>query len=183
MIYRTGIILILLSTLLSAVDKEGLIKLYKEKNYRKVCLKAGDLYTKYRNNEKFLNMYAHSCLEVDMVNRTILPIIKLHKTAQARENAAYYATILFQKKLLYHALIDGVDISYVNLPKTDYILSIVFDKFVNGDYSYKNDAYWFIDEENSDISYKLSVETHQKTKKIFLRTYKDGKMTKERTYW
>lgn len=174
---------LLLTNYLYAFDKNDIIKLYKDKNYRKVCLRAGDLYQKYKNDDEFLNIYAHSCLEEDMINRTILPIIKLYKTPQSRENAAYYATILYQKKLLYHALVDDVDISYVNLPKTKYILSIIFNKFVSGDYNYKNGAYWFNDDEKSDIKYKLSVETHQKAKKIFLRTYVNGKITKVRTYW
>ncbi len=183
MINKIGLIFILLTTLLNATNKEDILKLYKEKDYRKVCIKAGDLYQKYKTDEEFLNIYAHSCLEVDMINRTILPIVKLHKTAQSRENAAYFATILYQKKLLYHALVDDVDISYINLPKTKYILSIIFNKFVSGDYNYKNGAYWFNDDNNSELSYKLSTETHQKAKKIFLRTYKNGQITKVRTYW
>ena len=182
MINKIGIIFILLTTLLHATNKDDILKFYKEKKYRKVCIKAGDLYQKYKTDEEFLNIYAHSCLEVDMINKIILPIVKLHKTAKSRENAAYFATIFYQKKLLYHALVDDVDISYVNLPKTKYIFSIIFDKFVSGDYNYKNDSYWFNDDENSELSYKLSVETHQKSKKIFLRTYKNNKITKTRTY-
>jgi len=183
MINKLILTFILLATLLNAIDKGDIIKLYKDKNYRKTCLKAGDLYQKYKSDEEFLNIYAYSCLKEDMINRTILPIIKLYKTPESRENAAYYATILYQKKLLYHALVDDVDISYVNLPKTKYILSIIFNKFVSGDYNYKNGAYWFNDDDNGELSYKLSVETHQKTKKIFLRTYKNGKIVKIRTYW
>lgn len=183
MIYKTALMLIMTIAVLNASSKEDLIKLYKEKEFRKACTKAGNLYLKYKDDEEFLNIFAHSCLEVDMIDRTILPIIKLHKTPQSRENAAYLATIFYKKKLLYHALIDDVDISYINLPKTEHILSIVFNKFVDGDYIYKNDAYWFDDDKNSELSHKLSVETHRKIKKIFLRTYKEGKIIKVRTYW
>jgi len=183
MISKIALVFILLTTILNATNKEDIINYYKNKDYRKACIKAGDLYQKYKSDEEFLNIYAHSCLEVDMINRTILPIVKLYKTPQSRENAAYFATILYQKKLLYHALVDDVDISYINLPKTKYILSIIFNKFVSGDYEYKNGAYWFTDENNSELSYKLSTEMHQKAKKIFLRTYKDGKIIKVRTYW
>lgn len=183
MISRFILIFILLSTFLNATKKDDIIKLYKEKNYRKVCIKAGDLYQMYKTDEEFLNIYAHSCLEEDMINRTILPIVKLYKTQESRENAAYFATILYQKKLLYHALVDDIDISYVNLPKTKYILSIIFNKFVSGDYNYKNNAYWFNNNDNNNVSYKLSAETHQKVKKIFLRTYENGEVIKVRTYW
>ena len=183
MIKKMTLFFILLATFSYAIDKNDILNLYDRKEYRKICLKAGDLYQKYKSDEEFLNIYAHSCLEVDMINRTILPIVKLYKTAESRENAAYFATILYQKKLLYHALVDDVDISYINLPKTKYILSIIFNKFVSGDYNYKNGAYWFKDDENSNISYKLSTEMHQKVKKIFLRTYENRKIIKIRTYW
>ena len=49
---------------------------------------------------------------------------------------------------------------------------------MSGDYNYKNGAYWFNDDEDNELSYKLSTETHQKVKKIFLRTYKNGKNNK-----
>jgi len=183
MIKKICLTFIILTTFLNATDKNDIINYYKAKNYRKACLKAGDLYQKYKSDEEFLNIYAHSCLEEDMINRTILPIVKLYKTPESRENAAYYATILYEKKLLYHALVDDVDISYVNLPKTKYILSIIFNKFVSGDYNYKNGSYWFNDDDNIEKTYKLSIEMHQKAKKIFLRTYKNGKIIKVRTYW
>ena len=183
MIKKILLIFILLTTFLYATDKSDIVRFYKEKNYRKACLKAGDLYLKYKSDEEFLNIYAHSCLEEDMINRTILPIVKLYKSPEARENAAFFATILYQKKLLYHALVDDIDISYVNLPKTNYILSVIFNKYVSGNYDYKNDAYWFNNDENDEITYKLSLESHHKIKKIFIRTYKNGKITKVRTYW
>ncbi|WP_458701515.1 hypothetical protein ACKGJI_05190 [Sulfurospirillum sp. 1307] len=183
MVYKFVLIIFLMMNFLYATNKDDIIKLYQERNYRKACLKAGDLYNKYKEDEDFLSMYADACIQEDMINRSILPIIKLYKTPKARENAAYFATILYQKKLLYHALVDDVDISYVNLPKTKYILSIIFSKFVSGDYEYKNGTYWFNDENDESIKYKLSVETHQNAKKIFLRTYKDNKIIKVRTYW
>ena len=168
---------------LFASELDDIKKLYKDKDYRSTCIKAGDVYNLYSDNEDFLSIYAHSCLESDMINRLVLPIIKLYQTPESRENAVYFATILYQKKLLYHALVDDVDISYINLPKTKYILSIIFHRFVNGDYNYKDGAYWFIDQEDNTISYKLTLEEHQKAKKIFIRTYKDGQIIKVRTYW
>lgn len=183
MIKKTCLILILLLTTINAANKKDIIELYKNKDYRKACLKAGDLYQQYKNDEDFLSMYADACLEEDMINRTILPIVKLYKTPESRENAAYFATILYQKKLLYHALVDDVDISYINLPKTKYILSIIFNKFVSGNYDYKNGAYWFTDDDNNELTYSLSAEVHQKANKLFLRTYKNDILDKVRTYW
>lgn len=183
MIKKICLILILLTTILNAFSKEEIIELYKNKEYRKVCLKTGDFYTKFKDDEDLLSMYANACLEVDMINRTILPIIKLHKSKESRENAAYFSTILYQKKLLYHALVDDVDISYVNLPKTKYILSIIFNKFVIGDYDLKGNEYWFKDDVNNELTYSLSVNLNKKTKKLFLKTYENNILKKIRTYW
>jgi len=183
MIIRYFLILLLVTNFLHALTKDDVVKMYEEKDYRLACMKSSDLYQQYKADEEFLNIYAHSCLEVDMINRTVLPIIKLYKSPQARENAAYFATILYQKKLLYHALVDNVDISYVNLPTTEYILSKIFSKFVAGDYNYKNGSYWFSNDENNEITYKLSIEEHQKIKKMFLKSFLNGELTKVRTYW
>jgi hypothetical protein len=183
MINRIVLVTLFLSFTLFASDYDNVKKYYENKDYRAACLKAGEIYNDYSDDEDFLSIYAYSCLESDMVNRLVLPIIKLHQTTQARENAAYFATILYQKKLLYHALVDDVDISYVNLPKTKYILSKIFNRFVSGNYNYTNGAYWFIDEEDNSISYKLTAEEHQKVQKIFIRTYKDGQVIKVRMYW
>lgn len=176
-------IALLASSMLIASDLDTLKQYYNDGNYEGACLKGGDIYSDYSDDEEFLSIYAHACLESDMINRLVLPIIKLYKTPESRENASYFATILYQKKLLYHALVDDVDISYVNLPKTKYILSKIFHRFVNGKYNYSDGAYWFIDEDDNSISYKLSAEEHQKVKKIFIKTYKDGQIIKIRTYW
>jgi hypothetical protein len=158
-------------------------QLYTDGKYAKVCSLSGSMYMSFKNNEKFLDIFADSCLQSDMINRMILPIVKLNRTRQARENAAYFTTILYQKKLLYYALCDNVDISYVNLPKTDYILSKIFDKFVKGEYELDGKNYWFDDDLDDTKRYKLSLEDASGIKKIYLRTYKDGKITKVRVYW
>lgn len=183
MISKLFLSIALLFSFSYGMDKQDIKKIYEDKDYRNACRKAGDLYQRYSSDQEFLSMYAHACLESDMINRMMLPIIKLYETPEARENAAYFATVLYQKKLLYHALVDEVDISYVNLPSTEYILSKIFNRFVSGDYDYKNGAYWFKDREDASVSYKLSAEEHQKTMKLFLRTFKDGEVLKVRTYW
>ena len=158
-------------------------KLYSNGKYARVCSLSGSMYVAFKNDEKFLNMFANSCLKSDMINRLVLPIIKLYKTKQARENAAYFTTILYQKKMLYYALCDNIDISYINLPKVNYILSIIFDKFVRGKYEFKNGSYWFNDDKKNNIKYKLSIEEKNGIKKMYLRTYKNSKIVKVRVYW
>lgn len=157
---------------------------YKEGDYQKICSNSvGAIYPEHRDNEEFLNMYAHACLENDMINRMSIPIIKLIDTPQTRANAVYYATVLYQKKLLYHALIDGIDISHISLPKTHYILSIIFDKFVKKEYTQEDEMLIFKDND-PDTFHKLYLSKNEENiYKMVLKTYKHGKIVKTRTYW
>ncbi|MDX1808106.1 MAG: hypothetical protein R3331_01070 [Sulfurospirillaceae bacterium] len=177
------LIILLLSTFLSADDLNDLKTQFLNKQYAQVCSKSVVLYTKYKHDDSFLNIFAVSCLNSDMINKMMVPIIKLYKTKENRENAAYFATVLYEKKLLYYALIDHVDISYVNLPKTNYILSIIFDKYVKGKYTQKENSYWFNDDKDKNLKYKLSVEEKNGVKKIYLRTLKNDTVIKTRVYW
>lgn len=167
-----------------ALSIESIRNWYKEGEYKKICSNGvGSIYPQFKDNEEFLNMYAHSCLEDDMINRMTIPILKLIRTPQTRANAVYYSTILYQKKLLYHALIDGIDISYISLPKTGHLLSIIFDKFIKKEYEQKDEALIFKDE-NKDVYHKLYLSKNDKNiYKLVLKTYKHGKIIKTRTYW
>jgi len=166
-----------------ASNLSDLKQLFNDKKFTQVCIESGKIYQNNKNNEEFLNMFAASCLKTDMINRMVLSIIKLYKTKEARENAVYFSTILYQKKLLYYALSDDFDISYVNLPKTNYILSKIFDKFVKGEYNLKDGSYWFSDDKKTDLTYKLSMEERNHVKKMYLRTYRNNKIIKVRVYW
>jgi len=183
MIKKIIILFLILIDISFAKNLDDIKNLYSNGKYYKACSLSGGLYTVYKDDEVFLNLYADSCLKADMINRLMLPIIKLYKTKSERENAAYFSTILYEKKMLYHALCDGVDISYINLPKTNYILSKIFDKFIRGKYDFKNGSYWFSDDTNIDFKYKLSIEKENKIKKMYLRTYKNNKIIKTRVYW
>ncbi len=183
MIKKNFILCLILSNILYGNSLDDIKKLYNSKEYSKVCTQSGNIYMSFKDNEEFLNIFADSCLKSDMINRMILPIIKLNKTKQARENAAYFTTILYQKKLLYYALCDNADISYVNLPKTDYILSKIFQKYVKKEYKLQNNSYWFDDELDKDIKYKLNIEIKNGVKKMYLKTYKNGNLLKTRVYW
>ncbi len=183
MIKKITILFLILINISFAKTLADIKDLYLSKEYAKACSLSGGLYMAYKDDEVFLNLFGDSCLKADMLNRLMLPIIKLYKTQSARENAAYFSTILYEKKMLYHALCDGTNISYINLPKTNYILSKIFDKFIRGKYDFKNGSYWFSDDVNIDIKYRLSIEKKSKIKKMYLRTYKNSKIIKTRIYW
>lgn len=183
MIKKIIILFLILINISFAKTLDDIKDLFLNGKYAKACSMSGALYNAYKDDEVYLNLFADSCLKSDMINRLMLPIIKLNKTKSARENAVYFSTILYEKKLLYYALCDGANISYINLPKTNYILSKIFDKFVRGKYNFKNGSYWFSDDSNIDVKYQLSIVKNSKIKKMYLRTYKNSKIIKTRIYW
>ncbi len=181
--------IILLLTFLSICsygqNLDKIWKKYEEKKYSEICSKSLDSkeYYKYRNNESFINIFAHSCLETDMINRLALPIVKLRKTEKTRANALYYATVLYQKKLLHHALADGLNIFPTGLPTTNYILSKIYDKFTKKEYNTKGNKYIFKDDDSSKTYELFLRKSSNGYIKLVLRTLKNGKIIKTRLYW
>lgn len=186
MVKKILFLLLVLGAHISAASLEDIWQWYNNKEYHKVCsnsVTATD-YFRYNKDENFINMYAHACLETDMINRLARPIIQLRKSKESRANASYYTTILYQKKLLYNALIDNLDILPKNLPSTNYILSKVYDDYVNQKYEKKDGAYLFKDAQDSSYMYKLSIKKdNDGFIKLVLETFKDGTIIKTRMYW
>ena len=118
---------------------------------------------------------------MDKINELIIPMVMLYKNKDQRENASLYSTILFQKKMLYLALCDNVDISYIRTPKINYILSEIFDKFVEKDYVKKSDTYIFT-LQNGDRA-ELFVKDESGTKKMVVALYVDEKVNSIKMYW
>lgn len=167
---------------LFAVNVEDVMNWNELGQYNRICSNSvRDLFIK-EQNDSIANLYAKACLKMDKINDLIIPIVMLYKTKDARENAALYSTILFQKKLLYLSLIDGVNISNVRTPKIDYILSEVFDKYVKNDYKRNQDKLIF--KLKSGKKCELFIKNDDGIKKIVLLLYnKDNKLESIKTYW
>jgi len=82
--------------------------------------------------------------------------------------------------MLYHALIDGIDISGIRTPQTNYILSIIFDKYVKGEYKKAGEVYII---EYKDSIYKVRVFQDKRYKKIKIEHFKNQKLQKTYYYW
>ncbi|MFR8440160.1 MAG: hypothetical protein ACLVCW_00070 [Campylobacter sp.] len=87
--------------------------------YNRICQESVRNLFIEEQSEALANMYAKACLKMDKVNELVVPTVMLYKTKEARENASLYSTIIFQKKMLYLALCDGVDI-VARTPKINY---------------------------------------------------------------
>ena len=110
-----------------------------------------------------------------------MPTVMLYKTKEARENASLYSTIIFQKKMLYLALCDGVDISYIRTPKINYILSEIFDKFTEKAYVKKSDTYVFTLESGERA--ELFIKEEEEVKKMVVALYTGDKLSSIKIYW
>ena len=149
--------------------------------YNRICQEGVRNLFIEEQNDALANMYAKACLKMDKVNELVVPTVMLYKTKEARENASLYSTIIFQKKMLYLALCDGVDISYIRTPKINYILSEIFDKFTERAYVKKSDTYVFT-LENGERA-ELFIKEEEEVKKMVIAIYAGDKLSSIKIYW
>ncbi|MEA3521362.1 MAG: hypothetical protein U9R50_00140 [Campylobacterota bacterium] len=176
-------ILLFLNLSMFANPKAKLYNLYQDKNYKGACRLGMLNYPKFTRDEAFISLYAFSCLEADYIDRLAVPISALKYSKEARSNAAYFSIILMQKKLLYHALIDHYDISTLNLPTTEHILSKVFNLYSQDQKNKTNNILHYTDPEDRKITYKLYIETHPHIKKMVIEVFHDNILHKRHLYW
>lgn len=176
-------ILPIFSSYLFSITLDDVVDLYKKGDYSKACVYAASIFDRMGHNEPFFSLYGYACLKSDNINSLVKPITKLVKTKEGRADARYFASILFQKKMLYNAIVDNEDISYINLPTTEYILSQVFTKYVKKDFTKDGDAWVFSDDEDKDVKHILTLEVEDEFPKLYLKTFKDKKLLKTRIYW
>ena len=181
-----AILFILMTTsFLFSSNLSKLYKMYESQEYDKACDYAMKYYYKKsnKNDEKYVTLYGLSCLETDNIHRIAIPMIQLKKTVSARANASYFSTILLQKQLLQQAVIDGKKIDDLHLPTTNFILSKIFNLFVNKEYILKDNIYRFEDKKNSEKTYKLYMDKSKNNNQyMIIDIYKDEKFIKRYRY-
>ena len=174
------IIFVLLSfyTIAFSYTKNEIISDYKTENYKKVCIYGTVANSK---DEDILSLIASACLKIDSINPLGTIIKKLVSTQKDRENASYFATIVLQKKLIYQFMNDGIDLSSLRLPRTSYLLSVIFENLVKKNYK-------IIDKKTNKIKIVLKNKVYilwrsdSKPVKIYIDEYKDGFLLKHRWY-
>ena len=174
---------VLFTAWLRADVKQELFQLYQNKQYEAACSKGLVNFHNYRKDDEYVSLYAFSCLQADFIDRLAVPVSVLKYTQEARANAAYFSVILMQKKLLYHALIDGYDLSQVKLPTTDYVLSKVFDLYAQDRDPKERDVYVYRDPDSKKVTYKLYLTNPGKVKKMVIEEYYDTILTHRHIYW
>jgi len=177
------IIALLISFSLYAGIKQNMFNLYQNKKYEKVCSIGFDNFKRYRKDEEFVSLYAFACLNSDYIDRLAIPTAVLKFSEESRANSAYFSVILMQKKLLYHALLDDYDLSELDLPTTDYVLSKVFDLYTKLGKHEKRAFYLFEDENDKKLTYKLYIQKDEKLSKIVIEEFYDTITVKRHVYW
>lgn len=177
------LLLLLLTLTLYADIKQNMFNLYQNEKYEKVCSLGFNNFTQNRADEEFVSLYAFACLNADSINRLAIPITLLKNSQEARANAAYFAVILMQKKLLYHALVDNYDLSKFELPTTDYILSKIFDLYSKIGKHEPRAFYLFEDPKDKKLTYKLYLSKSSKLDKMIIEEFYDTIVIKRHVYW
>ena len=176
-------ILLILVVYLQADIKQNMFNLYQNKKYTDVCQIGFDNFGANSSDEEFISLYAFSCLYSDFIDRLAIPIAMLKYSKSARTNSAYFSVILMQKKMLYHALLDNYNISELNLPTTDYVLSKVFDLYSKIGKHSKRAFYLFTDPSDKKLTYKLYVEKDNNLNKIVIEESYNGVEIQRHIYW
>ena len=177
------ILILILFISLYAGTKQKMYDLYQNQNYEEACNIGFDNFKENKKDEKYISLYAFSCLKSDYIDRLSIPTAMLKYSKEARSNSAYFSVILMQKKLLYHSLIDGYKLSNLNLPTTNYILSKVFDLYVKLEKHKVKTIYIFKDIDNNKLTYKLYLSRGQKVDKMLIEEFYDNSLIKKHIYW
>ena len=154
---------------------------YTHQEYDKGCDYGMKYYNKNRDNEKFVSLYGLSCLETDNIHRIATPMIVLRDTKASRENASYFGTILLQKQLLKQAILDNKPLGDLRLPKTNFVLSKIFNLFIEKKYVLKDGIYRLKNSENKNIKYQVYIEKENKNYMI-IDIYQNDKFIKRYRY-
>ncbi len=177
------ILALLLAVVLYADAKKEMLSLYENNKYENACEVGFANLNFYANDEDYISLYGFSCLKADFIDRLMVPIIKLKFTKESRSNGAYFSVIMMQKKLLYHAMIDGYKLSSFNLPTTDHVLSKVFDLYAQVQENTPKEFYIFEDKNDKKITYKLTLLKDERLSKIVIEEFYDNKIVKQHIYW
>jgi hypothetical protein len=177
------ILALLLAFSLYANTKQKMFNLYQNEKFIEVCNIGFDRFRFNNKDEEYISLYAFACLKSDYIDRLSTPVAMLKFSKESRSNSAYFSVILMQKKLLYHSLVDGYNISDLNLPTTDYILSKVFDLYSKLGEHEPRSFYLFENENDPKVTYKLYLSKGTKIDKMVIEEFYDNVTIKRHVYW
>ncbi|MDD2266460.1 hypothetical protein [Sulfuricurvum sp.] len=175
------LVLLLFSNYLYADVNQKLFELYQKGMYTEACNYGYSFFARNEHNEPFVSLVGFACLKADQIDRLSPVMSQLTQTPDARSNSAYFALIVMQKKLLMRALYDNQPIQNLKFPTSTYLLSKVFDLYVQN--PKKNDTIKeYQDPSNLRQSYKLYTIQINDLKSIAIDEYYDKILTVHHVY-
>ena len=177
------LLIALMAISLNADIKQNMFNLYQNSKYEEVCKIGFNNFKKNKKDEEFISLYAFACLNSDYIDRLAIPVAMLKFSKESRSNSAYFSVILMQKKLLYHSLVDNYDLSELELPTTDYVLSRVFDLYAKIGKHEPRAFYLFEDPTNTRLTYKLYLVNDNALRKMVIEEFYDTITIKRHVYW
>jgi len=152
-----------------------IVNLYKNKEYLKTCEYGATIFRKFDNT--FASIVGDACAKEDYINVLGDIVKRLNKTKIDRSNASYFATLILEKKLIYQFMNDKIDLSGLSLPKTDHILSRVFEKLAKKQYKIVDKNSMKIKIIDGDYKYIMWLSPG-KLKKVYIDEYKNNELVK-----
>jgi hypothetical protein len=149
-----------------------LLRDYEAKNYEKVCSNGSVFLIKNDKNENILIAIGDACAKIDAINPLGNVVKNLISTPENRESGSYFATLVLQKKLIYQFMHDGINLKELRLPRTEHVLSRVFEELAKGNYTTKENK---VEVVTPAMDYLLWL-SNDEPKKVYIDELKNGKL-------
>jgi len=161
-----------------AYSYNDLLRDYEAKNFDKVCNEGNAFILKNDKNEQILVAIGDACSRIDSINPLGNISKNLISTKEYRESGSYFATLVLQKKLIYQFMHDNINLKELKLPRTNHVLSIVFEQLSKGNYEIVDKR---IEITTPEMNYLLWLSDDD-PKKVYIDENKDGKLVKRHWY-
>ncbi len=170
--------IVMFSMSLYAYTHTELLRDYEAKQYEKVCSQGNIFLIKNEKNENILTAIGDACAKVDTINPLGNVVKNLISTPENRESGSYFATLVLQKKLIYQFMLDGINLKELRLPRTEHVLSRVFEELVKGNYTTKDKK---IEIKTPVMDYLLWV-VEENPAKVYIDELKNEKLVNRHWY-
>ncbi len=170
------LLLIFITFAISAnLNYDKIVESYKKRDYKETCRYGKKILEKLDN--RFLSLVGNACAKEDDIN-ILGDIIKhLNKSKADRMNSSYFATLILEKKLICQFMNDNINLSNLSLPKTNHILSRVFDNIAKGKYKILNKKNKKIKIIDGSFTYLMWLSDN-KPKRVYIDEFKNGTFVK-----
>jgi hypothetical protein len=161
-----------------AYSYNDVLRDYEAKNFEKVCNEGAAFLIKNDKNEQILVAIGDACARIDAINPLGNVAKNLVSTKEYRESGSYFATLVLQKKLIYQFMNDSINLKELKLPRTNHVLSRVFEQLSKGNYEVVEKRIEII---TPEMNYVLWLSDDD-PKKVYIDENKDGKLVKRHWY-